>query len=163
MSGAVRLALGHLAQRSVELLRKLQQLEEVIEAGRVEILLGRGAAGSARHPKQPSALIAEDLARDASVGLVPSRHELVQDRRRQRQGRPARRFGEPNDKGFQPFHGWNVDAVAGVRANLFKGLYFEFEEKLVYARYFGVKVHEGKARHSVKANEFIWSFGYSLR
>ena len=71
-------------------------------------------------------------------------------------------FGQNNDKGFQPFHGWNVDAVAAVRARLFKGLYFEFEEKLVYARYFGVKVHEGEARHSVKANEFVWNFGWTF-
>ena len=72
-------------------------------------------------------------------------------------------FGQPNDKGFQPFHGWNLDAAAAVRLDLWKGLYFEFEEKLLYARYFGVKVDQGEARHSVKAAEFSWSFGWAFR
>jgi hypothetical protein len=72
-------------------------------------------------------------------------------------------FDQPHEKGFQFFHGWNVDAVAGVRMDLFKGLYFEFEEKLVYARYFGVKVDQGTARHSLKANEFTLNFGWAFR
>jgi hypothetical protein len=72
-------------------------------------------------------------------------------------------FGQPNDKGFQPFHGWNVDVAAAIRAELFKGLYFELEDKLLYARYIGVKVDEGKARHTVKANEFSFHFGMAFR
>lgn len=72
-------------------------------------------------------------------------------------------FGQPNDKGFQFFHGWDVDGVAAVRLHLFRPLYFEFEEKLVYARYFGVKVDQGTARHSVKASEFTFSFGLAFR
>src|SRR5688500_11340159 len=72
-------------------------------------------------------------------------------------------FGQPNDKGFQPFHGWNVDAVAAVRIHLFRPLYFEAEQKLVYARYFGVKVDRGTARHSVKASEFTFNFGLAFR
>ena len=42
-------------------------------------------------------------------------------------------------------------------------LYFEFEEKLVYARYYGVKVDQGKAQHSVKASEFNFNFGWAFR
>ena len=72
-------------------------------------------------------------------------------------------FGEPNDKGFQFFQGWNVDAVAAVRLHFCKRLYFEFEEKLVYARYFGVNIDRGTARHSVKANEFTLNFGVAFR
>jgi hypothetical protein len=72
-------------------------------------------------------------------------------------------FGQPNEKGFQFFQGWNVDVVAAVRVDILKGLYFEFEEKLVYARYFGVEIHSGTARHSVKANEFTWNFGWAFR
>jgi hypothetical protein len=71
-------------------------------------------------------------------------------------------FGEPNDKGFQFFHGWNLDAGAAVRAHLWRGAYVEFEDKLVYTRYFGVKVDRGTARHSVKANEFTFNFGYAF-
>lgn len=72
-------------------------------------------------------------------------------------------FGQPNEKGFQFFQGWNVDAVAAVRIHIFKPIYFEFEEKLVYARYSGVNIDNGKARHSLKANEFTWSFGWAFR
>ena len=35
-----------------------------------------------------------------------------------------------------------MDAAAAVRVDIWKGLYFEFEEKLLYARYFGVKVDQ---------------------
>ena len=42
-------------------------------------------------------------------------------------------------------------------------LYFEFEEKLLYARYFGVKIDRGTARHSVKAAEFSLHFGVAFR
>ena len=72
-------------------------------------------------------------------------------------------FGQPNDKGFQPFKGWNLDAAAAVRLDLWKGLYFEFEEKLLYARYYGVNVDQGEARHNVKAAEFNWNFGWVFR
>jgi hypothetical protein len=72
-------------------------------------------------------------------------------------------FDQPNDKGFQFVQGWNVDAVAAVRIHLFNPLYFEVEEKLIYARYFGVNVDRGTARHSVKASEFTFSFGLAFR
>jgi hypothetical protein len=72
-------------------------------------------------------------------------------------------FGQPNDKGFQPFHGWNLDAVAAVRIHILKPLYFEAEQKFVYARYFGVKVDSGTARHSVRASEFTFNFGMAFR
>jgi hypothetical protein len=72
-------------------------------------------------------------------------------------------FGQPNEKGFQFFQGWNVDAVAAARVHIWKPLYVEFEDKLVYARYFGVNVDQGKARHSVKANEFTFNFGWTFR
>jgi hypothetical protein len=71
-------------------------------------------------------------------------------------------FGQPNDKGFQFFHGWDLDAAAAVRIHLFKPLYFELEQKLVYARYFGVKVDQGTARHSMKTSEYTLNFGLSF-
>jgi hypothetical protein len=71
-------------------------------------------------------------------------------------------FGQPNEKGFQFFHGWNLDAGVGVRVHLWKPIYFEFEDKFVYARYFGVKIDQGTAKHSVKANEFIFNFGLAF-
>src|SRR5215203_418079 len=72
-------------------------------------------------------------------------------------------FGEPNEKGFQFFHGWAIDAAIGIRVHIYKRLYFEGEDKLVYVRYFGVKVDRGTARHNIKANEFILSAGVSFR
>jgi hypothetical protein len=55
-----------------------------------------------------------------------------------------------------------VDAGAAVRAHLWRFIYFEFEDKLVYARYFGVNVDQGKAGHSVKTNEWSFHFGVSF-
>jgi hypothetical protein len=72
-------------------------------------------------------------------------------------------FDQPNEKGFQFFKGWNVDAVAAVRLNFFKRLYVEVEDKLVYVRYFGLKVDRGTARQSVKVNEFTVSAGIAFK
>jgi len=72
-------------------------------------------------------------------------------------------FGQPNEKGFQAFHGWDLDAAAAIRVHMLKRLYFEFEEKALYARYFGVKVDRGTADHSLKASEFNFNFGVSFR
>jgi hypothetical protein len=71
-------------------------------------------------------------------------------------------LGEPNEAGFQFFQAWNVDVAAAVRIHLYKPLYFEFEDKLLYARYFGVNVAEGTANHSVKANEWSWHLGLAF-
>jgi hypothetical protein len=71
-------------------------------------------------------------------------------------------FGQPNEKGFQFLQGWNVDVAAAVRAHLWKIIYVEFEDKLIYARYFGVNVDQGKAGHSLKANEFSFHFGVAI-
>jgi outer membrane protein assembly factor BamB len=71
-------------------------------------------------------------------------------------------FGEPNEKGFQAFKGWNLDAGAAARIHFYKLFYFEFEDKFVYARYFGVNVDRGTAGHSLKANEFSFHFGASF-
>ena len=73
-----------------------------------------------------------------------------------------RLFGEPNEAGFQFFQAWNVDAAAAIRVHLYKPLYFEFEDKLLYARYFGVNIANGTANHSVKANEWSWHFGLAF-
>jgi hypothetical protein len=71
-------------------------------------------------------------------------------------------FGQPNDKGFQWFQGWNMDVVAAVRVQIWKPLYFEAEEKLLYARYFGVNVDRGTAGHSIKVSEFTFNFGLAF-
>ena len=72
-------------------------------------------------------------------------------------------FGQPNDKGFQPFIGWDLDAGVAGRIHFYRWLYFEAEQKFVYARYHDVKVDRGTARHSVKASEFTFNFGAAFR
>jgi hypothetical protein len=72
-------------------------------------------------------------------------------------------FGQPNEKGFQFFKGWNVDAVAAFRLNIFKRLYFEFEDKLVYVRYSGLNVDRGRSAQSLKANEFTLNVGVAFK
>lgn len=72
-------------------------------------------------------------------------------------------FGQPNEKGFQFMHGWDIDAGAAVRVHVLKRLYVEAEGKGIYARYFGVRVDQGTARHSVKAGEFTLNLGLSLK
>jgi hypothetical protein len=72
-------------------------------------------------------------------------------------------FGQANEKGFQPFHGWNVDAAAALRLHVYKPIYVEFEEKALYVRYFGVKVDQGTAQHNIKAAEFSFHFGVAFR
>ena len=72
-------------------------------------------------------------------------------------------FDQPNEKGFQFFKGWNLDAVAALRLNFFKRVYVEVEDKLVYVRYSGLNVHRGTARQSVKANEFTVSGGIAFK
>lgn len=59
--------------------------------------------------------------------------------------------------------GWDMDAAAAVRLHVFKRLYVEVEDKLVYVRYFGIKVDRGTADHSVQANEFVVSAGMAFR
>ncbi len=71
-------------------------------------------------------------------------------------------FGQDNDKGFQPFHGWDLDVAAAARVHLYKPLYFEFEEKLLYARYSGVKIDQGTAHQSVKNSQYNWNFGLAF-
>jgi hypothetical protein len=72
-------------------------------------------------------------------------------------------FGVPNEKGFQAFKGWNLDAGIAARVHYYKFLYFEFEDKFVYARYHGLNVDRGTAAHSIKANEFSFHFGAAFR
>jgi len=72
-------------------------------------------------------------------------------------------FGQPNAPGFQWFAGWDVDAGVAVRAHLWKGIYAEFEDKFVYARYFDVNVDRGTARQGLTANEWSFHFGFALK
>ncbi len=70
-------------------------------------------------------------------------------------------FGKPNEDGFQ-FGGWNIGIEAGVRATFYKHVYLEFTNKIDYARYYNLKVYEGKAHQAFGTYEMILSLGYTL-
>jgi len=71
-------------------------------------------------------------------------------------------FDQPNKAGFQWFHGWDTDVAVAARINLFKRVYLELEDKLLYAGYRDININHGIARHSVKGNEMSFSFGLGL-
>lgn len=70
-------------------------------------------------------------------------------------------FGKKNEPGFQ-IGGWNVGTEYALRATFFKSLYLEYAGKLDYASYTGLKVYEGRARHSFGTFEMILSLGYTF-
>ena len=77
-SAARRLSLDELAEGSVRLFRKLQQLDEVVESARVEALLRGGVVGLARHPEQ-GVVIADQLPCHGQVRRLPPGHVLVEE------------------------------------------------------------------------------------
>ncbi len=70
-------------------------------------------------------------------------------------------FGMKNNKGFQ-IGGWNTGLEAAIRVTLMKYAYLEFAQKLDYARYSHLRVHEGRARQSFGTYETILSLGVIL-
>jgi hypothetical protein len=56
-------------------------------------------------------------------------------------------FGVANTPHFQ-FGGWNVDVDVSLRATFFKHVFLEYANKLVYARYYKLRIHEGLAKQS---------------
>jgi hypothetical protein len=53
-------------------------------------------------------------------------------------------FGHNNIPHFQ-FGGWNADADASVKLTFFKYFFLEYQSKVVYGRYFGLRVYDGLA------------------
>lgn len=56
-------------------------------------------------------------------------------------------LGHDNIPHFQ-FGGWNVDLDMSLRATFFKHFFLEFQNKWVYARYFGLKIYDGVANQA---------------
>ncbi len=71
-------------------------------------------------------------------------------------------FGKENEPGFQ-IGGWNMGVEAGVRATFFKHVYLEFTNKVDYARYSGLKIYQGTAKHAFGTYELILSLGYTWK
>lgn len=67
-------------------------------------------------------------------------------------------LGKSNDPGFQ-FGGWDVGVEVALRFTFFKYVYLEYCNKLVYARYSGLRVYEGKARQAFGCYEMIANIG----
>lgn len=70
-------------------------------------------------------------------------------------------FGKNNQKGFQ-FGGWDIGFEAALRLTFFKYAYLEYCNKLVYARYSGLKVDQGTARQAFGCYEMILNLGVSI-
>ena len=70
-------------------------------------------------------------------------------------------FGQKNKKGFQ-FGGWNAGVEAAIRATFFNYVFLEYSNKVDYARYSGLKVYEGTAKHAFGTYEMILSLGFTF-
>ena len=67
-------------------------------------------------------------------------------------------FGMGNDPHFQ-FGGWNVDADAAVRLTFFKHVFLELYDKVVYARYFDLRIYDGTAKQAFGCYELALVLG----
>lgn len=70
-------------------------------------------------------------------------------------------FGEKNNPDFQ-FGGWNTGMEGAIRSTFFKYAYLELAGKLDYARYSGLKIYKGKAKHAFGTAEIILSLGFTF-
>jgi len=70
-------------------------------------------------------------------------------------------FGKKNDPHFQ-LGGWNIGVEGALRATFFKYVFLEYANKLDYARYSGLKIYKGTARHAFGTYEMILNLGVSF-
>jgi hypothetical protein len=71
-------------------------------------------------------------------------------------------FGHDNVPHFQ-FGGWNADADVSFKLNFFKHIFIEYQSKVVYGRYFGLKVYDGRADQHFGCYEMALVIGGSFR
>ena len=71
-------------------------------------------------------------------------------------------FGHENIPHFQ-FGGWNVDADISFRATFFKHVFLEYANKVVYARYFHLKIYEGLAKQSFGCYQMFLVLGGTFK
>lgn len=71
-------------------------------------------------------------------------------------------FGEPNKAGFQ-VSGPDFGVEIAARVNVFHGIYAEFCQKGVLARYRDLNIHAGKAEQDLWARVSALSFGVDFR
>src|SRR5215831_12417960 len=70
-------------------------------------------------------------------------------------------FGMKNKPHFQS-GGWNVGAEGAFRATFFKTVYFEFCNKVDYARYSHLQIYEGFAKQAFGTYELIANLGITF-
>ena len=70
-------------------------------------------------------------------------------------------FGKGNNPGFQ-LGGWNTGVEGALRSTFYHYIYLEFCGKLDYARYSGLHVYEGTAKHAFGTAELILNLGITL-
>jgi len=71
-------------------------------------------------------------------------------------------FDQPaNDPHFQ-IGGWNVGAEGDLKFTFFHYVYLEYGNKLDYARYSGLQIYSGTAKHAFGTYEMILNLGLSF-
>ncbi|HEY4286936.1 MAG TPA: hypothetical protein VGN00_07535 [Puia sp.] len=70
-------------------------------------------------------------------------------------------FGKANHSGFQ-MGGWNTGTEWVIRSTFFRAFYFEYSNKLDYARYSGINIYEGKGHQAFGTYEMILSLGLTI-
>lgn len=71
-------------------------------------------------------------------------------------------FGVNNDPHFQ-FGGWNTDADAALRLTFFKHFFFELYDKVVYARYWGLRLNDGVGKQAFGCYELALVVGGAFK
>jgi hypothetical protein len=71
-------------------------------------------------------------------------------------------FGNDNYPHFQ-FSGFNVDADAAVRLTFFKHIFFELYDKVVYARYWGLRLYDGTGKQAFGCYELALVIGGTFK
>jgi len=70
-------------------------------------------------------------------------------------------FGMDNDPHFQ-IGGWNTGLEAAIRLTVKKHVFFEFANKLDYARYSNLKIYKGTAKQAFGTYEMIFCVGVTI-
>ena len=71
-------------------------------------------------------------------------------------------FGNDNYPHFQ-LGGWNADADAAIRLTFFKHLFFELYDKVVYARYWDLRLYNGTGKQAFGCYELALVIGGTFK
>jgi hypothetical protein len=71
-------------------------------------------------------------------------------------------FGHDNNPNFQ-FGGWDADLDVSFRLTILKHFFLEYQSKVVYGRYFGLKVYDGLADQHFGCFEMALVAGWTFK